>query len=352
MLLDMRIRALLLSAVLPFIGACAGDSGEGPSAGDDRGGLGKADIVGKCVTPEGELLCDGPGTGNCWCDAECVENNDCCEDAADACGIEVPEPEGTICGGLLGSICADDEYCAYQPGDACGTADAAATCQSIPEVCITLFDPVCGCDGETYSNSCAAAAAGTGVSAVGECDADAPPSFCGGIAGIQCPEGEVCVANPDSTCDPELGGADCGGLCVPEPAECEPVLCELYCEYGFAENDDGCAVCSCAPPPGQFCGGIGSIPCPEGQVCVANPDSACDPELGGADCGGLCIVEEPECQPVLCELFCENGFATGEDGCAVCSCAPPANCEPVLCELFCENGFATGEDGCEVCSCA
>jgi hypothetical protein len=38
--------------------------------------------------------------------------------------------------------------------------------------------------------------------------------FCGGIAGIQCPSGMDCIDNPNDSCDPKHGGADCGGICV------------------------------------------------------------------------------------------------------------------------------------------
>ena len=38
--------------------------------------------------------------------------------------------------------------------------------------------------------------------------------FCGGIAGIPCPEGFTCVDNPNDNCSPKTGGADCGGICV------------------------------------------------------------------------------------------------------------------------------------------
>ena len=31
--------------------------------------------------------------------------------------------------------------------------------------------------------------------------------------------------------------------------------------------------------------------------------------------------------------------------------APPTECPEVLCEMFCEDGFQLGADGCEVCSC-
>ena len=40
-----------------------------------------------------------------------------------------------------------------------------------------------------------------------------PPVACGGIAGVQCPEGQKCVDDPSDTCDPTKGGADCSGIC-------------------------------------------------------------------------------------------------------------------------------------------
>lgn len=43
------------------------------------------------------------------------------------------------------------------------------------------------------------------------------PLACGGIAGIQCSGGQVCVDDPRDTCDPSHGGADCSGICVANP---------------------------------------------------------------------------------------------------------------------------------------
>ena len=37
--------------------------------------------------------------------------------------------------------------------------------------------------------------------------------FCGGIAGIPCPDGFVCVDVPGDGCNPKSGGADCAGVC-------------------------------------------------------------------------------------------------------------------------------------------
>jgi hypothetical protein len=42
-------------------------------------------------------------------------------------------------------------------------------CKPRPQVCTDNSDPVCGCDGNTYSNACYAARKGTGVMSKGAC---------------------------------------------------------------------------------------------------------------------------------------------------------------------------------------
>ena len=73
------------------------------------------------------------------------------------------------CGGWLGLTCTDDEYCAYEVGQYCGAADASAICRQRPDACDSVYEPVCGCDGQGYSNACEAAMAGTGVHSAGQC---------------------------------------------------------------------------------------------------------------------------------------------------------------------------------------
>jgi hypothetical protein len=50
---------------------------------------------------------------------------------------------------------------------------------------------------------------------IGPCggEAEEEPRACGGIRGIECPEGQRCVDDPNDRCDPERGGADCPGIC-------------------------------------------------------------------------------------------------------------------------------------------
>ena len=125
---------------------------------------------------------------------------------------------GEACGGLLGLSCDDGLFCNYAPGDYCGAADAPGTCATRPDACITLFDPVCGCDGNTYSNACYAASAGVGVSSEGACGRTprGEGELCGGIAGFLCASGLTCDMSGNEFC-----GADLAGTCIQEVA----ILC-------------------------------------------------------------------------------------------------------------------------------
>jgi hypothetical protein len=63
----------------------------------------------------------------------------------------------------------EGSYCAIEKGQCKIIADVSGTCQKKPEVCTQQYQPVCGCNGKTYSNPCMAAAAGTSVASDGEC---------------------------------------------------------------------------------------------------------------------------------------------------------------------------------------
>jgi len=64
--------------------------------------------------------------------------------------------------------CGANQFC-KKTEDVCAEG-ASGICTNRPAACPTVIEPVCGCDGNDYSNACAANAAGTGVLNSGECN--------------------------------------------------------------------------------------------------------------------------------------------------------------------------------------
>jgi Kazal-type serine protease inhibitor domain len=75
---------------------------------------------------------------------------------------------GETCDGIAGLRCDEGLWCEHAAGQ-CNMADAAGHCIKAPDICTQDYNPICGCDGETFGNQCMAMVAKVQVDYIGEC---------------------------------------------------------------------------------------------------------------------------------------------------------------------------------------
>ena len=231
-------------------------------------GIGDCDGPGVCTEiPE---MCTRELNRVCGCDGE-TYSNPCMAAAAgvniDHMGACETKPGPGECAG--NDDCEVGFFCETGEGD----CDAIGECAELPEVCVALFAPVCGCDGRTYSNSCMAASRGVSVDHVGDCEDDpGPVEGCEG--NLDCPRGTYCRR--------EEGDCDDVGECADRPGACARIL-DPVCGCDGTTYPNACEAarrgvsidyageCEDEPPPPPPEGCSGNEDCPEGTFCIKGP---------------------------------------------------------------------------------
>jgi hypothetical protein len=272
---------------------------------------------------------------------------------------------GKTCGGIAGVSCPAGQFCDLQAGS-CNVADATGTCVANAGLgCITIYQPVCGCNGKTYPSDCDRQVAGVSKKSDGVCPTgDASTGSCSQVTTrAECDSRSDChsVFQDPGTCGcapagccarfnrcADGGRANCTGP-VAFGCTIAPPFCELPYVLSYTANCyEGCVLQSeCA---GADAGVGGTAACQQvgtlDQSCIVDSDclavrhttNCCGTSvwLGINKAGGqefstlesLCDASYPACG-------CATGSPTTSDGSSIPFGANAAvTCQGGVCKTY------------------
>jgi len=293
---------------------------------------------------------DTCGGGSCQTGTavECVDGNECTDDACDpASGCvfsnnAAPCDDGIFCNGA--DTCAAGA-CAAHGGDPCaGGGECADACDEGADVCFAAAATACTDDGNLCTDDvCDGAGACSHPSNAAPCE-----------DGVFCNGTDTCASGACSLHD----GDPCAGtgqLCDEVAETCIVPECtspsDPACDDGNACTDDSCNVvdgtcqhanntASC--DDGVFCNGTDT--CASGACSVHGGD----PCAGGSECADTCDEAADACFDAGGTACTEDGNPCTDDVCdGAGACGHPSNAAP------CDDGiFCNGADTCASGACA
>lgn len=290
----------------------------------------------------------GSPTGGCGGPTACLYNNTWHEhgatfsstDGCNTCSCDAGRVACTAkacakaCGGFAGITCGLGEYCHFDDNH-CGAADQMGVCKKRAGACNLMYDPVCGCDGKTYGNSCSASTAGVSVRHKGVC------------------KWGSCTYNGKAYKDGESfkskdGCNTCG--CSKGKVACTEKACNNSCKYhgktyshgSHFKSFDGCNTCYC---------NYGQVGCTKkwcsGAVCRYNgkvyQEGDKFPAGDGCNTCGCTKDGSVVCTLAVCscnykgKTYKEGEVFDAADGCNSCRCSKgqvsctKAKCPPTSC---------------------
>lgn len=147
---------------------------------------------------------------------------------------------GAVCGGSTGIPCAGGLVCDIDVPNRCGSGSVMGRCITLPTGCTTDVNPVCGCNGQTYSNDCERARARAQLDHAGACVATTCSSCNVATTYCRVTIGGVPGSTPSYACVPLPGG--CGS--TPSCACLANETCSSICATGAG----GILTITCAAP--------------------------------------------------------------------------------------------------------
>ena len=255
--------------------------------------------------PAGEEMLCNPNVAYCFDPFNCI----------------ITDQQGT-CAAFHGS-CKSDKNCEVLMNFYCDQLEGKCKEKLQEGYCCDPADDLCGegliCVGDGYENPYVCKADGSGTTPLEICSNEVCGGFAGSTCNCACEDGyaPTCVDDPNDSCDPTNGGADCSGLCqcrAPETSgtcseespECpKGSFCNFSPERGYE--------CKKYSPIGGICGGRTRL----GETNVCNPDE------------GFCLDQ----------TFCFVGDALGTCAPYYCNCNSDQDCDDP------DNRYCDEEEG-------